>query len=130
MVLGLIEIARNVLLGRASMLEGKPQDAALAYGKAAKLQRELLDPAAADPPLWWYPVDRSVAAAQLAEGKYADALATTAASLKVFPEDALTLTIAARAARGVGREADAAAFMARARKVWTGDPGEISLSET
>jgi tetratricopeptide (TPR) repeat protein len=64
----MIDIARLVLTGRAAMMEGRFADAEAAYRRAADLQEAKLG-GLSDPPSWWYPVRRSVAAALEAQGR-------------------------------------------------------------
>ena len=51
-------IARNVLSGRAAMMEHRPQDAAMAFGQAAELQESDDFSSVSDPPAWHYPIRR------------------------------------------------------------------------
>lgn len=113
------DIAHEVLLGRAAMLENNPRQAARHYYKAALMQeRELGE--SRDPPAWWYPVRRSYAAALLASGQTDKALKETGKVLERWPHDPLTLLVASRAEAGKGR-ADAAAERARqAGREWVG----------
>ena len=61
----LAEVFQYVLEGRAAMLAGDPGLAAAAYRKA--MERQLAADFGSDPPLFWYSVRRSLAAAMLAE---------------------------------------------------------------
>ncbi|THD83368.1 MAG: hypothetical protein E7812_00535 [Phenylobacterium sp.] len=117
----MIGIPRLVLLGRAAMLEGKPADAVQPFRDAAALQARWLvfDN---DPPAWWYPMGRSAAAALLAAGKPQEALAETQKALAAWPNDPMTLVIAARAEQALGKASDARRDLAAARKGWRGDP--------
>lgn len=115
----MVSIARGVLNGRAAMLEGKPQDAAMAYRDAALIQEKMLR-RLSDPPAWWYPVRRSYAAALLASGDSARATAEAQATLTRAPKDPLTLVVLARAAAAQDRKAEADQHMAQAKAGWTG----------
>ena len=59
-------IARNVLVGRAAMMEHRPADAAHRFPQAAELQESDDFSSVSDPPAWHYPVRRDLAAALLA----------------------------------------------------------------
>jgi tetratricopeptide (TPR) repeat protein len=124
-------IARDVLLGRAAMIGGDPAAAAEAFARAAA-QQEKLYPVAKnfDPPTWWYPVRRSLAAADLAAGKPAEAAREAKASLKDWPDDALALRVLSQAEARTGDAKAAGEHMAQARKAWRGDLSKISIDLT
>jgi predicted Zn-dependent protease len=119
-------IARLVLEGRAGMLSGDVDDAVRAYSEAADVQddklRDLMDP-----PPWWYPVRRSLAAALLKQGRYPDSAAEARRSLAGWPNDALALRVLGEAERQVGERADAKRHQAQARRAWLGDPNRLPL---
>jgi tetratricopeptide (TPR) repeat protein len=122
----LATIARDVLAGRAAMLDGRPADAISYYTKAAVLQEKAFPvPKNFDPPPWWYPVRRSVAAAELKAGRKAQAAAAARASLAEWPHDPLALRVLAQA-----DPKDAAANRDEARKVWRGDLAKVTLDLT
>lgn len=113
------DIALEVLLGRAAMLENNPRQAARHYLRAARLQeRELGE--SRDPPPWWYPVRRSYAAALLASGQADKALEETGKVLARWPHDPLTLVVASRAEAARGRAEDARERMRQAGREWSG----------
>ena len=124
-------IAADVLNGRAALLAHDPDKAATIFTRAA-LRQEKVYPVARnfDPPPWWYPVRRSVAAADLAAGKPADAVREAKASLKDWPDDALALRVLSQAEAKLGDEASAHAHMAQARKAWRGDLTRTPLALT
>ena len=66
-------IARNVLVGRAAMMEHRPQDAAVAFAQAAELQESDDFSSVSDPPAWYYPIRRDLASALLEQGDAAGA---------------------------------------------------------
>ena len=120
------EIARDVLLGRAAMVAGRPAEAIPYFEKAAAAQEKAYPVLRNfDPPPWWYPVRRSVAAAYLKAGKRAQAAEMARASLAEWPHDALALRVLAEADR-----AEAAKARAEARKVWQGDLSKVPLDLT
>lgn len=73
-----------------------------------------------DPPPWWYPVRRSLAAAQLKAGRYAEAERAAHASLAEWPQDALALRILSEAEARQGRRGAARDHRAEARNGWRG----------
>jgi len=119
-------IMADVLLGRAAMVAGQPDEAAAHYATAAAAQEKAFPvPKNFDPPPWWYPVRRSLAAAHLKAGRRAEAIREAKASLAEWPHDALALRILAEADR-----AGAAAWRAEAKKSWRGDLAEVPLDLT
>jgi len=120
------EIAEGVLRGRAAMLARKPAEAVAHFERAALAQEEAFPvPKNFDPPPWWYPVRRSLAAAYLKAGKPTEAAAAARASLTEWPHDALALRILAQADK-----AKAAEYRAEARKSWQGDLAKVPLDLT
>lgn len=121
-------IAREVLLGRAAMIEKNYAVAGQHFRKAAERQEKVFGDGG-DPPVWWYPVRRSLAAALLAEGQAAPALGQARAVLAKWPDDPLSLSVAARAEALLGQEGFAARDAAAARAGWgDGDPSKVSLN--
>ena len=124
-------IAADVLAGRAALLAHDPAKAQEAFARAAARQEKAYPFAKNfDPPPWWYPVRRSLAAANLAAGKTDDAIREAQASLAAWPQDALALRILSQAEAKQGRAADAARHMAEARKAWRGDLARTPLALT
>jgi tetratricopeptide (TPR) repeat protein len=80
-------IARNVLVGRAAMLEHRPDEAATAFAQAAELQEGDDFQSVADPPAWYYPIRRDLAAALLQRGDSNGAKREAQAALKYRPKD-------------------------------------------
>jgi hypothetical protein len=124
-------IAGDVLAGRAAMLDHRPDKAATFFAKAAANQEKTY-PANKnfDPPPWWYPVRRSLAAADLAAGKPDDAVREAKASLVDWPQDALALRVLSQAEAKQGHADAARAHMAQARRVWHGDLAKVPLDLT
>lgn len=122
----LVEVAQGVLEGRAFMLEQRYDDAAAAYRRAMQVQ--LAANFSMDPPLFWYSVRRSLAAALLASGDASGARAQLHASLRRWPNDPLALYALSLADRALGDQALAAGNLARARAVWVGDVTQMPLS--
>jgi len=119
-------IARAVLEGRLAMLENRSADAEAAFSKAAEVQ-EANYSGNMDPPPWWYPIERSRAAAQLKAGKLNQAEATALESLKTWQDEPLTLKVLAEAQRRQGRTAEAAVTLGRARAAWRGDLDAVAI---
>ena len=86
-------IIREVLAGRAAMLENRPADAAIAYRQAADLQESAEFSSVADPPAWHYPVRRDLAEALLAAGDPAGAKAEAEGALAYRVKDPGTLDL-------------------------------------
>jgi hypothetical protein len=121
-------IAREVLLGRAAMIEGRYALAGKHFRKAAERQEKVFGDGG-DPPIWWYPVRRSLAAALLAEGQAVPALGQARAVLARWPDDPLSLVVAARAEESLGQSSFATRDLATARAGWAGDDLEkVSLN--
>jgi tetratricopeptide (TPR) repeat protein len=93
---GLIEIERAVLEGRAAMMTGKPAEALQKFEQAARVQEQGEFLAFADPPPFWYPVRRDVAAAKLALGDRRGARAELRRSLEIRKKDPEALAMLAK----------------------------------
>jgi hypothetical protein len=119
----IVEIARLSLQGDADLLEHQPGAAADAFAKAAALQEARLA-RFNDPPTWWCPVRRSLAAALLAKGDAAGAEREASKVLETWKLDPLTLAIRAQARRQLHDPA-AAQDEAAARGAWRGDPAML-----
>jgi tetratricopeptide (TPR) repeat protein len=117
----MMRIAHHVLDGRAAMLENKPDEALAAFKAATKLQETRAFLGFSDPPAFWYPVRRDMAAALLAMGKPKDALREAEDTLKATPREPVTLAIKAQVEAGLGQAANAAADRNAALALWHGD---------
>jgi tetratricopeptide (TPR) repeat protein len=122
----LAEVMQFVLEGRAAMLGGDFRAASRAYRRA--MDRQLAALTGADPPLFWYSVRRSLAAATLARGDASGARAQLNASLEHWPNDPLALYVLSLAERRLGHGADAERALAAARAGWAGDVTEVPLT--
>ncbi|MDH4384320.1 MAG: tetratricopeptide repeat protein [Caulobacter sp.] len=121
----LIEIGRGVLAGRAAMLQSDFGVAAKAYRAAAIRQERALGDQR-DPPPWWYPVRRSLAAALLADSRYEPALQEARSVLKTWPRDPMALLVVSRAQAALGRRVEAEEALAAARSGW--GAGDIAVT--
>lgn len=122
----LAEIFQFVLEGRAAMLAGRHEAAVAAYRRA--MEAQMRGPYGADPPIFWYSVRRSLAAALLASGDAASARRQLHASLRRWPNDPLALYALSMADRALGDPDAAARNLERARAVWEGDVTAIPLA--
>jgi tetratricopeptide (TPR) repeat protein len=86
-------IARNVLIGRAAMLDHRPGEAALVFSQAADLQESDDFTSVSDPPAWYYPIRRDLAASLLASGDRGGAKREANAALVYRPMDPGTLAL-------------------------------------
>jgi tetratricopeptide (TPR) repeat protein len=122
-----VKIARQVLAGRLAMLQHRFGTAAQAFEQAAAAQDALL-PATIDPPTWWYPIHRSVAAAWLLDGQFSLAVEAAQKSLTAWPADPLALLVLSRANDGLGHHEDARRSDAQAIGLWMGDIAKVSVA--
>ena len=125
----MMRIAHLVLNGRAAMIENKPAEALAAFKAAAKIQETKAFLSFSDPPAFWYPVRRDMAAALLAMGKPKDALHEADATLKATPKEPVTLAIKAEAEAKLGQTANAAADRHAALALWHGDRAMLPGAE-
>jgi tetratricopeptide (TPR) repeat protein len=121
-----VTVLRHVLEGRAAMLAGQPEKAAEAYFKG--MQRQITAGFSSDPPVFWYPVRRSYAAALIAAGDHKRAREHLLVSLSRWPNDPLALLALSQAERALGENGSADRNLARAKSVWAGDIGQVPLS--
>jgi hypothetical protein len=122
----LAEIFQRVLEGRAAMLAGDFDAAERAYRAAMDRQRAARF--GSDPPLFWYSVRRSLAAARLASGDARGARAQLKASLRRWPNDPLALYALSLAERRLGNGRDADRAFAAAQAGWAGDLAAMPLA--
>ena len=122
-----VTVAVGVLSGRAEMLQGRPDLAASSYAQAAAVQETAFGKSF-DPPPWWYPVRRSQAAALLAAGRDAEAVAAAEKSLAGWPADGLALRVLGEAQAKLGRAAGARRDRDAARSDYRGDPAALPLA--
>ncbi len=121
-----LQIARLTLVGDAALQQHRAAEAIAAFRPAAELQEARLAKDT-DPPAWWYPVRRSLAAALLAKHDAKGAEREATAVLQIWSLDPVTLAIRA-AARQALHEPDAAADLAAAHAGWHGDPAQLTAA--
>jgi len=115
---------QKVLEGRAAMIRGDWATATAAYGRAAEIQA--LGEEGGDPPIIWFPIRRSLAAALLASGDAAGARDKVLELLEDWPSDPYSYFVLAEAYDALG-DADAAArARAAGSREWIG--GDMSLA--
>ncbi|HYJ52001.1 MAG TPA: hypothetical protein VEW04_02420 [Allosphingosinicella sp.] len=122
----LATVMQHVLEGRAAMLDRDFRRAEAAYRRA--MDAQLAARFGMDPPLFWYSVRRSLAAARLARGDARGARAQLTASLEHWPNDPLALYALSLAERRLGHAAEADAALARARAGWAGEVTAVPLT--
>jgi tetratricopeptide (TPR) repeat protein len=127
-VASMVDIARLVLQGRAAMIEKRWNDAEADYRKAADIQDAKLG-AFTDPPTWWYPVRRSVAAALLAKGDPTAAEVEINTALAHWPLDPQSLKILADCQHAMGHEEEAKHQMVLAQNNWLGDAADLPMAQ-
>lgn len=120
------QVAITVLEGRIAMAEGNMRVAIASFSKGAALQEKEFG-GWMDPPDWWYPVRRSLAAAYLKAGDYAKAEAEASASLKEWKHDPLALWVLGRAQYALGKSGEGRASLTKARGIWRGDFDSITV---
>ncbi|MEO8115969.1 MAG: hypothetical protein ABI655_16380 [Phenylobacterium sp.] len=124
-------IAGGVLAGRAALLDHRPADAVAAFAKAAARQEKAFPvDRNFDPPPWWYPVRRSLAAAYLQMGDPAAAAREARASLVDWPKDALALRVLGTAEAELGQTGASRDHLAQARRAWRGDLAKLPMTLT
>jgi len=89
-------IARNVLVGRAEMMDHRAKEAAQAFAEAAEHEESEDFRSVSDPPAWHYPVRRDLALALQEEGDLAGARREAAAALAFRRNDPGTLALIAK----------------------------------
>jgi hypothetical protein len=119
------KLARLVLEGRAAMLDNRPDRAAKAFARAAAIEEAKPLAEWTDPPLWWYPVRRDLAAALLAQGKASAALGEIEASLRHRPLDPVALATRSQIQAKLGNAAAARRDHGTALARWHGSSATL-----
>lgn len=96
----MLSIVRSVLTGRVAMMEGRFRDAATAFEQAATIEKTKDFSEFSDPPAFWYPVRRDLAAALEAAGDKAGALIQARRTLEIRPRDPVASEIVTRLSQG------------------------------
>ena len=100
----MLGITRAVLDGRIAMAEGRYADAAMAFRLGAEDEETKDFSYFTDPPAFWYPVRRDLAAALLAGGDAAGARREAEASLRLRKLDPVAEQILAAARAAIGKD--------------------------
>ena len=98
----MLGIMRGVLAGRLAMLNGDPRAAADAFRRAAEIEETPGFNDFTDPPAFWYPVRRDVAAALLVAGDAKGAKEAAEASLRLRINDPVAEALLAQAEASAG----------------------------
>ncbi|WP_233843673.1 hypothetical protein [Dyella sp. 2HG41-7] len=124
----MVDVARLVLQGRVAMIEKRWGDAEAAYRKAADIQDAKLG-TFTDPPTWWYPVRRSVAAALLAKGDPVAGEVEANEALAHWPLDPQSLKILADCQQATGHSEEAKHQNVLASNNWLGDLAALPIAQ-
>ena len=100
----MLGITRAVLEGRIAMAEARWKDAADLFRKAAEIEETEEFSDFSDPPAFWYPVRRDLAAALLAAGDAASAQREAEASLRLRQLDPVAMQVLAAARTALDRD--------------------------
>ena len=121
-----VALAREVANGRLARAEDRPAEAVDAFRRAVEIQDRL---PYMEPPYWYHPVRRSLAAAQLAAGQADDAIQTFRDSLVRTPNDAYALYGLAQALKAKRMTDAAAEVEGRFRATWSGPGAGPSMAQ-
>jgi Tetratricopeptide repeat len=113
-----LDLAREVVLGRISVAEGRLPAAREAFERAAETQDRLIY---SEPPFWYYPVRQSLAAVLLQSGELTAAEEAFRASLAKAPNNGWALFGLAEVYRRMGRADALAEVTRRLDAAWAGD---------
>lgn len=120
-----LELARQVVLARIALAEGKLPAARAAFEQALALQDKL---SYMEPPHWYYPVGQSLGAVLLQLGELNAAEDAFRASLAKTPNNGWALYGLSEVYRRMGRNDAAAETMRRFEDAWAGDRGVLDLA--
>jgi tetratricopeptide (TPR) repeat protein len=120
-----LDLAREVLLGRIAQAKGDLSGAIGHVQRAAELQDGL---AYMEPPYWYYPVRQSLGAMLLQVGRVEEAEAAFRSALKKTPNNGWALFGLAETLRAKGDAAAAMEAEAQLAKAWAGDRAALDLA--
>lgn len=120
------EVSQRVLEGRAAMIEGNADAAVAAFTRAAQIQAQGSE--GGDPPIFWYPTRRSLAAALLLKGDAAGAKAKIVELLEDWPSDPYSYFILAEAETVLGDARAAADARRKSAIEWIGGAMDLKLA--
>ena len=120
----LLALAETVARGRWAYAAGDYRAAERLYREAAALELKV---PYMEPPYWYYPVDQSLGAALLKQGKASAAAEAFTAALARSPNNGWALFGLAAAERMQGRRLEAAAASAALKRNWLGNSAWLKL---
>ena len=120
-----LKLARKVVEGRIAQAKGDHATAIARFRDAATIQDTLRY---SEPPLWYYPVRQSLAAALLQAGKLDEALDEFQRALKRAPNAGWTYFGLAELYRARGDTKSAQDAEAQLAKTWVGDTSLLNIS--
>ena len=121
----MLDLARQVVLARAALAEGKLRAARAEFEAAAAIQDKL---AYSEPPYWYYPVRQSLAAVLLRMGQLKEAEEAFRATLARAPHNGRALYGLGEVYRRMGRKDAAAEVMRRLDDAWAGERRTLDLA--
>lgn len=121
-----LQIASHVMQARMAQANGKLDEAADNFTKAAELQDKL---AYMEPPYWYYPVRQSLGAVLLQKGDLDGAEQAFRASLVRAPNNGWALYGLTQVYRKRGDEQRAAATQELLDKAWAGSRAQLDLAK-
>src|SRR5215831_14077538 len=120
----ILDLARQVVLGRAALAEGQLPAARAAFEQAVAAQDRLIY---SEPPFWYYPVGQSLGAVLLRLGELGAAEDAFRASLARAPNNGWALFGLSEVYRRLGRTDAAADITRRLDDAWAGERSTLNL---
>ncbi|QIK96935.1 hypothetical protein G7076_11320 [Sphingomonas sp. HDW15A] len=120
----LVKLAETVAQARWAFASGNYGDSVRLYRDATAIEDKI---PYMEPPYWYYPVQQSLGAALLKQGKNREAAEAFTAALAKFPNNGWALFGLAAAERLQGRRPQAAAATAALKRNWLGNPAWLRV---
>jgi len=120
----ILDLARQVVLGRAALAEGQLPAARAAFEQAVAAQDRLIY---SEPPFWYYPVGQSLGAVLLRLGELSAAEDAFRTSLARAPNNGWALFGLSEVYRRMGRTDAAADITRRLDDAWAGERSTLTL---
>lgn len=121
----ILELARQVVLARIAIADGKRETALTAFEQAVAIQDKL---PYSEPPHWYYPVRQSLGAVLVRMGRLDAAEEAFRASLAQSPNNGWALHGLGEVYRRTGRSYELTEANRRLDKAWAGDRGRLDLA--